>query len=329
MGTRCVCRARKRGDSRARWAFALALRVCLATASGSWAADPNTPESASSNSSDVIKDSPNQANTNSWRAMADAATGSGNQTLDVSGNTNTGSGSQTNGEAATRNWRNITNANAGSGAQVINSVNSNGRDRKSGRLRSGREDWVPAGSEGPSGPMNAGDWSEIDGSLVGTGNQARAVGGSANTGSGSQTDSNVEANNWSDVVNANAGSGGQVTKSTGSSGRDRESDSLEIGTFDESSMLVSQSVLESSVSRNAVAVAGRESSSDSSFAMRDNSQVSGLLGMNAIAIATGANMSQNVNVSMLGILSTEPALQSANAVAPLPAAPLAAPVVSP
>ena len=328
MGTRCACRAWKRGAPRTGWAFALAALVCLATGSASWADDSNTGVPNSSVSTNAVSAAPLQASGNSWSVIEGAVVGSGNQTLSVFGNANTGSGDQNNSEAAATNWRNITNANAGSGAQVVDSVNSNGRDRKSGRLRSQRGDPELPHTPDEASQSTANNWTDIGSALVGTANQTRLVGGSGNTGSGAQSNSLVEADNWSEITNANAGSGGQVTKSSGSSGRDRESDSLELGTSDGSSMLVSQSVLESSVSKNAVIIAESGSSSDSSFAMRDNSQVSGLLGMNAIAIAAGANMSQNVSVSMLGILSTEPASQNAG-VAPAPAIPVAAPPVGP
>ena len=319
MRTRCVSHARRKVTLSVGGASTLAALVCLATAPSSWAVEANSTVPGSSVASDVMRDSEIQINAEDWRDMATAMAGSGKQTGSVAGSANVGTGDQSNTHSTAVRWHNIANANLGSGSQVVASVDSNGRDRTSDSVRlqmnEGSEVLIPIGSNTPSQMnihensrlhVNANDWHEIETALAGSGAQSGSIGGNANTGSGRQENFTSDMSDWLDIVNANAGSGAQVVESSGSSGRNRQSDSLRLATPEGNSIKVSLSVLESSVSNNSVAVSGVNGSNDSSFVMEGGHQFSGLLGVNVIVIGTGSNASQNLNVSVVSSHSSEP-----------------------
>ena len=319
MRTRCVSRARWKVTSSVGWAFTLAALVCLTTATSSGSAEADTTVPDGSVASNAMPNPEIQINAEDWRDMATAMAGTGNQTGSAAGSANTGSGDQSSAHFSAAGWHDITNANLGSGTQVIASVDSNGRDRTSDSVRlqmnEGSEVLIPIGSNTPSQMnihensklhVNANDWHEIETALAGSGAQSGSIGGNANTGSGRQENFTSDMSDWLDIVNANAGSGAQVVESSGSSGRNRQSDSLRLATPEGNSIKVSLSVLESSVSNNSVAVSGVNGSNDSSFVMEGGHQFSQLLGVNVIVIGTGSNASQNLNVSVVSSHSSEP-----------------------
>ena len=154
--------------------------------------------------------------------------------------------------------------------------------------------------------INADDWLHTDMALAGSGNQAGSISGSANTGSGRQNNAISDAADWEGIVNANAGAGAQVIQSINANGRDRNSSGVLFSTGDVNNGKVSNSILESSVTNNLVKASGENGSVDSSFVMQSGSQFSKLLGVSVIAISAGANSSQNLNVSVLGSVSSGP-----------------------
>jgi len=150
--------------------------------------------------------------------------------------------------------------------------------------------------------VNADDWENMDNVLAGNGTQTQDTEGNANTGNGAQDNSSSSADYWIRVGNANNGSGAQIHKSRNSNGGDRDSNDIVFELGNNGS--VSSSALEAVVSGNSVRIAGEKSHADSSMTLSgDGAGGSGsgfhdLAGVSAIAMASGANSSQNVSVSV-------------------------------
>ena len=68
--------------------------------------------------------------------------------------------------------------------------------------------------------------------------------------------------------------------------------------------VVANGALESSVSGNAVIVSGAGGSANSSLYITDGSGFRNMAGVNAIALSSGHNSSQNVNVNVTASVST-------------------------
>jgi hypothetical protein len=132
--------------------------------------------------------------------------------------------------------------------------------------------------------------------MVGSGRQASDIGGDANTGSGTQDNDSLDASIWETIDNANAGTGSQITDSLNSNGGNRVSDDVLILAGDAAS--VSNSALDSSVSENSVSVSQGGASANSELSMSGGAGFSNMYGVNAIALSSGANSSQNVSVNV-------------------------------
>lgn len=173
--------------------------------------------------------------------------------------------------------------------------------------------WVAAGAAlllavAPMGSALADNLDNMDGeqrneswvigsenALEGSGSQASLVGGSANTGSGSQANVSNDSSIWDGMLNANAGSGTQLADSPNSNGGDR--DSLDVLIHMGAAGAVTNSDLGASVTGNSVDVSN--GTADSSLAMSGaDSGFSGLYGVNAVAASSGADSSQNVSVNV-------------------------------
>lgn len=131
--------------------------------------------------------------------------------------------------------------------------------------------------------------------LEGSGSQASLVGGSANTGSGSQANVSNDSSVWEAIFNANAGSGAQLVNSPNSNGGDRESSDVLISMG--SAGAVTNADLGASVTGNSVDVSNGSADSSLSMAGAD-SGFSGLYGVSAVAASSGADSSQNVSVNV-------------------------------
>ena len=151
-------------------------------------------------------------------------------------------------------------------------------------------------NQGSGTQTNADDWENMTNVLAGSGSQTSNTTGDANTGSGSQDNSDDTADNWMDIGNGNNGSGAQILGSRNSNGGDRVSSDIvmELG----GGGSVANSALESTVSGNAVTVTAMHASANSALTMNGGSGFSQMYGVNAIALSTGANSSQNVNVNV-------------------------------
>ena len=131
--------------------------------------------------------------------------------------------------------------------------------------------------------------------LSGSGSQSSIVGGSANTGSGSQEDSSTDASMWETMINANAGSGAQIDQSSNSNSGDRDSADVIISLGSQGAVTASD--LGSTVSGNSVSV--EAGVAESTLSMDgEGSGVSALYGVNAVAASAGAQASQNVSVNV-------------------------------
>ena len=157
-------------------------------------------------------------------------------------------------------------------------------------------------NQGDGVQTNGDDWETMDNALVGSGNQAAYTGLDANTGSGSQDNSSSSQDLWGDMGNANSGSGAQVIDSTNSNGGDRTSSDIVMMLGDNA--VVAHGALESSVSGNAVIVSGAGGSANSGLYINDGSGFRNMAGVNAIALSSGHNSSQNVNVNVTASVST-------------------------
>ncbi|MFP8881732.1 MAG: hypothetical protein VCE43_20850 [Myxococcota bacterium] len=157
-------------------------------------------------------------------------------------------------------------------------------------------------NQGSGTQVNADVWEDMDAALAGNGNQGVDIEGEANTGSGSQDNSETSQNLWSNISNANAGSGTQLHKSSNSNGGDRTSNDIVMSLGD--TAVVANGALEASVSGNSVTVSGSDTSASSGLSISDGSGFSNMNGVNAIALSSGHNSSQNVNVNVTASVST-------------------------
>ena len=158
-------------------------------------------------------------------------------------------------------------------------------------------------NQGKGVQVNADNWENMDNVLAGDGNQTQDTVNNANTGDGSQDNSTSSADGWSGLGNANNGSATQTVDSTNSNGGDRNSNDIVLTLGDDDSS-VSSSALEASVSGNAISVAADFSQSDSEMSLGTGSGFRDLAGVSAVAMASGANSSQNVSVNVsAGIVS--------------------------
>jgi hypothetical protein len=138
--------------------------------------------------------------------------------------------------------------------------------------------------------------SGMSNAMKGSGSQSSDVIRDANTGSGSQTNDSLDASVWEGIDSANAGSGLQLSGSVNSNGGDRTSDDVVITAGDAAA--VSNSFLESTVSNNTVSVGDSGVSANSSLQISEGAGFSNMYGVNAIALSSGANSSQNVSVNV-------------------------------
>ena len=155
--------------------------------------------------------------------------------------------------------------------------------------------WAEDANQGNGTQVNGDDWEYMENGVAGSGNQSAQVWGHANTGSGSQNNSDSMAFEWFDMINANAGSGAQVLDSSNSNGRDRDSSDVVFELGDAAG--VANSALDAAVTGNSVTIADA-GSVGSEFAMGDGSGFSEMYGVNAVAASAGANASQNVSVNV-------------------------------
>jgi len=151
-------------------------------------------------------------------------------------------------------------------------------------------------NQGSGTQTNADDWENMTNVLAGSGSQNSGTQGDSNTGSGSQDNSVDTADGWVDIGNGNNGSGAQILGSRNSNGGDRVSSDIVMELGNNGS--VANSALESTVSGNAVTVTAMNAHADSTLTMNGGSGFSNMFGVNAIALSTGANSSQNVNVNV-------------------------------
>ena len=157
-------------------------------------------------------------------------------------------------------------------------------------------------NQGDGVQVNGDDWDYMQNALAGDGNQTVSPGEDANTGSGAQDNSGTSQDDWSDMGNANSGSGAQVIDSANSNGGDRTSSDIVL-TLGANAVVASAS-LEASVSGNAVTVSGDGGSASSSLYITDGSGFRNMAGVNAIALSSGHNSSQNVNVNVTASVKT-------------------------
>ena len=155
-------------------------------------------------------------------------------------------------------------------------------------------------TQGVGSQINGDDWEESNNAMVGSGNQSADINGHSNVGAGEQDNSYTEADGWVMIDNANAGTGSQVIDSTSSAGRDRTSEdvSLNMGNYG----AVANAALSSQVTGNTVAITGGTSEAGISF--QTGSGFAGMYGVNAIALNSGANASQNVSVNVTASVGT-------------------------
>jgi hypothetical protein len=145
--------------------------------------------------------------------------------------------------------------------------------------------------------VNADDWENMDNVLAGDGNQTQDTAKNANTGNGLQDNSTSSADRWDNFENANNGSATQTVGSSTSNGGDRNSNDIVLTLGDDDSS-VSSSALEATVSGNAVTVESDYSHADSEMSLGTGSGFRDLAGVSAVAMASGANSSQNVSVNV-------------------------------
>ena len=157
-------------------------------------------------------------------------------------------------------------------------------------------------NQGSGVQTNASDWENISAALAGDGTQNTEIDGDANTGSGTQDNSQASSDYWKSIGNANTGSGAQVTDSSNSNGGDRVSDDIILGAGRDST--VGNAALEATVSGNSVVVEGTDGAASSGLSISAGSQFNGLSGVSAVAMGSGSNASQNVGVNVTAIVSS-------------------------
>lgn len=151
-------------------------------------------------------------------------------------------------------------------------------------------------NQGSGSQTNADDWYDLENALAGSGAQNTDTDGNANTGTGTQNNAFTTQQRWKDMDYANTGTGAQVLNSQNSNGGERVSDDVVIDMGDTTRLATAD--LEAAVSGNSVAVAGAHGGADAAMEMSGDSQFHGLAGVNAIALGSGGNASQNVSVNV-------------------------------
>ena len=152
-------------------------------------------------------------------------------------------------------------------------------------------------NRGTGTQVNADDWENMDNVFAGDGAQTQDTVGNANTGDGLQDNSGSSADSWTELENANNGDGSQVNAASNSNGGDRDSDDIVLSLGDGDSS-VSSSALEAAISGNAVTVSGESASANSEMGMDTGAGFHDMSGVSAVAMAAGANASQNVSVNV-------------------------------
>ena len=152
-------------------------------------------------------------------------------------------------------------------------------------------------NRGTGTQVNADDWENMDNVFAGDGAQTQDTVGNANTGDGLQDNSGLSADSWTELENANNGDGSQVNAASNSNGGDRDSDDIVLSLGDGDSS-VSSSALEAAISGNAVTVSGESASANSEMGMDTGAGFHDMSGVSAVAMAAGANASQNVSVNV-------------------------------
>ncbi len=152
-------------------------------------------------------------------------------------------------------------------------------------------------NQGKGVQVNADDWENMDNVLAGDGTQNQDTVNNANTGEGFQDNSTSSADGWDEIENANNGSATQTRDSSNSNGGDRNSNDI-VFTLGDDDSSVSSSALEASVSGNAISVGADYAKADSEMSLGVGSGFRDLAGVSAVAMASGANASQNVSVNV-------------------------------
>ena len=152
-------------------------------------------------------------------------------------------------------------------------------------------------NQGAGVQVNADHWENMDNVLAGDGSQNQDTVNNANTGEGLQDNSTSSADSWDEIGNANNGSATQTVDSSNSNGGDRTSNDIVLSLGDDGSS-VSSAALEATVSGNSVLVSGEAGRSDSEMSISTGSGFRDLAGVSAVAMAAGANASQNVSVNV-------------------------------
>jgi len=152
-------------------------------------------------------------------------------------------------------------------------------------------------NQGTGVQVNADHWENMDNVLAGDGSQNQDTVNNANTGEGLQDNSTSSADSWDEIGNANNGSATQTVDSSNSNGGDRTSNDIVLSLGDDGSS-VSSAALEATVSGNSVLVSGEAGRSDSEMSISTGSGFRDLAGVSAVAMAAGANASQNVSVNV-------------------------------
>ncbi len=158
-------------------------------------------------------------------------------------------------------------------------------------------------NQGTGVQVNADNWENMDNVLAGDGTQAQDTANNNNTGVGTQNNSVSSADLWDGIGTANNGRGSQTSGSSNSNGGDRNSNDIVLTLGDEDSF-VNSSALEASVTGNSVRVAGELGMADSSMELGTGSGFRDFAGVSAVAMAAGADASQNVSVNVTaGVVS--------------------------
>ena len=157
-------------------------------------------------------------------------------------------------------------------------------------------------NQGTGTQVNADDWENMDNVLAGDGSQNQDTANNANTGEGLQDNSTSSADGWTELDNANNGSATQTVDSSNSNGGDRISNDIVLSLGDDGSS-VSSAALEATVSGNSVLVEGDFGRADSEMSLGAGSGFRDLAGVSAVAMAAGANASQNVSVTVTAGMS--------------------------
>ncbi len=157
-------------------------------------------------------------------------------------------------------------------------------------------------NQGTGVQVNADHWENMDNVLAGDGTQTQDTVNNANTGEGLQDNSTSSADGWDDLENANNGSATQTVDSSNSNGGDRISNDIVLSLGDDGSS-VSSAALEATVSGNSVLVEADFARADSGMSLGAGSGFRDLAGVSAVAMAAGANASQNVSVNVTAAVS--------------------------